>query len=124
MNRRTFIEFAAGGAAALATPVATNAHQAMQAALARPGLIDVLHDTRIVSELGRKYRAAVPAERDASALTQAMLGATSPATPSALRQHINERVQRDFDAGETIMLDGWILSVTEARQCALYSLHA
>lgn len=96
----------------------------MHAALARPRLLDMLHDSEIVRALGAKYREVVPAERDTPALTQAILGAAWPATPSALRQHMDERVQRDFDAGQTIRLDGWILSVTEARQCALYSLQA
>jgi hypothetical protein len=31
-------------------------------------------------------------------------------------------IQRDFAEGRTVLLDGWVLSVTEARQCALYSL--
>ena len=31
-------------------------------------------------------------------------------------------VHDDFDDGRTVVVDGWILSATEARQCALYSL--
>jgi len=35
---------------------------------------------------------------------------------------VNEQVQLDFARGRTVMLNGWVLSVTEARQCALFSL--
>jgi hypothetical protein len=31
-------------------------------------------------------------------------------------------VARDFADGHTVLVDGWVLSVTEARQCALFSL--
>jgi hypothetical protein len=37
---------------------------------------------------------------------------------------VDTAVQRDFAAGRTVMLDGWVLAVTEARQCALFSLQA
>ena len=30
----------------------------------------------------------------------------------------------DFEAGRTVLVSGWVLSQTEARQCALYSLSA
>jgi len=34
---------------------------------------------------------------------------------------IDDRIRDDFGAGRTVVVDGWLLSVTEARQCALYS---
>jgi hypothetical protein len=34
-------------------------------------------------------------------------------------------VDGDFAAAHVVVVNGWVLSVTEARQCALYSvLHA
>jgi hypothetical protein len=33
-----------------------------------------------------------------------------------------ELVRRDFTEGHTVEVQGWVLSITEARQCALYSL--
>ncbi len=35
---------------------------------------------------------------------------------------MSEKVQADFDNGETVVVRGWVLSRTEARQCALFSL--
>jgi hypothetical protein len=33
-------------------------------------------------------------------------------------------VRRDFVDGRTVEIDGWLLSLTEARQSALFSLSA
>jgi hypothetical protein len=31
-------------------------------------------------------------------------------------------VRDDFASGRTVVVDGWVLSAIEARQCALFSL--
>jgi hypothetical protein len=35
---------------------------------------------------------------------------------------LEKKVRQDFQENKTVVVDGWILSVTEARQCALFSL--
>ena len=35
---------------------------------------------------------------------------------------IHKEVEVDFKNNNTILIDGWLLSITEARQCALISL--
>ena len=35
---------------------------------------------------------------------------------------LQKTIQRDFENNNTILIDGWLLSITEARQCALLSL--
>lgn len=103
---------AAAGAAGLALPAA-RAGQSADAALAHPRLLEILRDERAVRELGRRYRETVPGENAAPALAQAIRGGGA---------RVDDQVRRDFDAGHTVTLDGWVLSVTEARQCALFSL--
>jgi hypothetical protein len=65
----------------------------------------------------------VPAERDAEALRAAILAAPRASrlgeTP---RVPVAELVRSDFAEGRTVVVHGWVLSVTEARQCALFSL--
>jgi hypothetical protein len=39
-----------------------------------------------------------------------------------LRVHMNQRSQADFRARQVVKVDGWVLSETEARLCALTSL--
>lgn len=112
MNRRKFLGMAAAGAAGLALPAA-RARESADAALAHPRLLEILRDERAVRELGRRYRETVPAENAAPALTQAIRES---------RAQVDAQIQRDFSAGRTVTLNGWVLSVTEARQCALFSL--
>ena len=33
-----------------------------------------------------------------------------------------DQVRDDFANGRTVLVNGWVLAVTEARQCALFSL--
>lgn len=39
-----------------------------------------------------------------------------------IKNKIHTAIIEDFERGEIITVDGWILSLTEARQCALLSL--
>ncbi|MFL5562651.1 MAG: hypothetical protein ACJ79K_14360 [Gemmatimonadaceae bacterium] len=94
-------------------------------ALARPDVLAAL-GAGPVRAIGARYRAMNHAEGDAASLRRAIsasrpfasrfLGAASP--PLA------ELVRADFAEGRTIVVDGWVLSATEARQCALFSLAA
>ena len=80
--------------------------------LMRPELLDLLGPGS-VREIGRRYRELVPTESQINGLRAVLL-----AQPSALRRQVRD----DFARGRTILVDGWLLSVTEARQCALFSL--
>jgi hypothetical protein len=138
MNRREFIRrvggatagaatigIATAGAATLGVGVAgCSAGAAYDAgALARPELLAAL-GAGPVRAIGMRYRAMTRDENDAASLRRAIsdsrpfasrfLGATNPA--------VAELVRADFAEGRTVIVDGWILSATEARQCALFSL--
>ncbi len=39
-----------------------------------------------------------------------------------IKNLLKTKVTEDFDNGNTILIDGWLLSITEARQCALLSI--
>ena len=126
MHRRLFLRDAALGAASLLTGAACAAGdddaQDLRA-LARPDLLDVLGAAQ-VRAIGESYRRMVPAERDAAALRAAIHG-RPPILVRLLgvpRVAPAELVRRDFTEGRTVEVQGWVLSVTEARQCALYSL--
>jgi len=45
--------------------------------------------------------------------------ASVPATARLPRTLVATRVSEDFASGRVVMLEGWMLSVTEARLCAL-----
>jgi hypothetical protein len=79
--------------------------------------------------LGRLYLEGRPREADA-ALLVTLIGAArgpalppaSPTTGKALRESLEARIRNDFIFGNTVAVDGWLLSITEARLCALVSL--
>ena len=103
MDRRAFIRVAAAGAALGAA--LTSGCAPGDAELAHPELLDVLGE-RTVRDIGRQYR-ETHLERD----------------PDVLRALIDgHRVRVDFAAGNVVVVDGWVLSRTEARQCALFDL--
>jgi hypothetical protein len=130
MKRREFIGIAAAGAAAVVVPAFARAGRSDASALAHPRLLEILHDDALVRDLGRRYREIAPAENNADVLADAIVAgpcatwSTRPSSGAIVSAHVEELVKHDFAAGQTVTLNGWILSVTEARQCALFSLSA
>ena len=117
MHRRHFIETAAVGALGLAGGLGFAPRPTSLAPeigfLARPGLLALLKDEQVRS-IGRRY-----IERYWSAdVRLEALALGLPDEPGRLEN----QVRNDFSAGRTVILNGWVLSVTEARQCALFSL--
>jgi hypothetical protein len=131
MKRREFIGIAAVGAAGVVLPSSSVADGSHASPFAHPRLLEIIKDERLVADLGEIYRGVAGNEDNASALTAAILQDVhlEPHAPllaaldeSMLRQRLDRVVQHDFSTGRTVMLRGWILSLTEARQCALFSL--
>jgi hypothetical protein len=77
-----------------------------------------------VREIGKHYRAAVPSENSEAALRAAISDSQRQSRPLAWiwPAAIEQRVRDDFAAGRTVVVDGWVLAATEARQCALFSI--
>jgi hypothetical protein len=86
-------------------------------------LAGMLSHAKSAARLGRFYLESAPQEADAARLV-ALLG-VAPAdreTDAALRARLDAHTRQDFINGDTVAVDGWLLSVTEARLCALVSL--
>jgi hypothetical protein len=75
-----------------------------------------------VRAIGQRYRALNPAEGNATAIRNAILRSRPLAARLGLTHPPLAALSRDdFEHGRTVVLNGWILPVTEARQCALLS---
>ena len=137
MTRREFIGIAATGAVGLALPgpageavgaswLATAPALPPLALLATPDVPGPLRHHEPVDRIGRSYRERFPAENNVDALADALLAdlpvELGTADADRLNRELKELVQRDFAVERTVLVDGWVLSATEARQCALYSL--
>ena len=88
-------------------------------------LLRALRLDKSAPRLGRAYLASVPEEASIAALltaleSEALLSVRGIGT--AGERQLRESAARDFAAGRTAELDGWVLSLVEARVCALASL--
>ena len=94
----------------------------------KPRLLSQLCDDDTIWLLGRSYVELMPAERSREQLMKEVYGrsvnvATLPRKDILLMQTgLEKSIKRDFEIGETVILRGWVLSLTEARQCALFFL--
>ena len=90
-------------------------------AVDHPALLAMLGPER-VRELGALYRAATPSENNADALRSAIAKGRGSKIPFFGNTSIDDQIEDDFAGNRTVLVDGWVLAVTEARQAALYSL--
>lgn len=124
MTRRQFLGVSATSAlVAGLTASAPSARAAVELrGLAQPDLLSILGPDA-VRGIGLTYRELVPAEHQAHALHAALLARGPwPRVPWLPRPSIFQLVEADFAAGRTMVLQGWVVSLTEARQSALFSL--
>jgi hypothetical protein len=132
LKRRTFVYLTIAGAAAFITPFSAcrQTTESLTKTLGTPDLLASLLDDKTVREIGSLYRVRVSDEAPQDKLVAALLASVggrqnqsnSEAERAGLVQKLNNAVRNDFANGQIITIKGWVLSQTEARQCALYSL--
>lgn len=124
MDRRQFLEIS--GISVLAVPLAGSIAMIEpsreQQRLMRPDMLTRVGDDGLTRRLGRQYRTAFPRENGLSVLTRILRCSAADENGFDLSTRLQSRIQRDFAEGRTVVVDGWILARTEARQCALFSL--
>ena len=123
MDRRRFVQVTAAGMVAAVTSWGCAETPDDVRELAQPALLEMLGAER-TREIGTAYRAAVPQERTVAALSSAISSSRRRGFARKFNRSIEAQVHDDFEAGRTVLVGGWVLSTTEARQCALYSLSA
>lgn len=130
MNRRTFVWVAVSAGAIISIPYSCREWIRFRKLdpLADPeALLDILGDDTCLY-LGSKYLELYPAENTAATLTKNMAVANSSGTAthylghSVIEEEIRKKIFHEFDQSEMLLIDGWLLSHTEARQCALFYL--
>jgi len=122
LDRRRFLQLSALGIVAIvADSACAVSSDRTDAAIDRPQLLVMLGPER-VRQLGAYYRASTPSENSAGALRSALSSGQGSHIPLIKRGSLDDQVRDDFAAGRTVVVDGWVLSVTEARQAALFSL--
>ena len=91
-------------------------------------LLSTLPNRASARAIGRVFLEERSEERSRDRLIRKILGddrdGSALADPGALRVYLRDRIRRDFARSETIELDGWVLSLTEVRLCALATTQA
>ena len=88
----------------------------------QPDILRLFDDPSEIVEIGYAYLNHAPEYSNAELLIQSIDHRLRYDNSQALDKVISSQVKKDFVEGDTIQLNGWILSYTEAQQCALYCL--
>ena len=82
-----------------------------------PDILSNICSREKIIEIGIKYR-QISSENDKETLARLL----EVEGQKSVKQYFENKVRQDFENNDTVLIDGWLLSVTEARQCALLSL--
>jgi hypothetical protein len=97
--------------------------------LDKPGALSYICDLQAIREIGLAYRLQKPEENEARKLEDLLLTdsagryVSSSSDDHFVQTLINNEIEQDFKKANTVVVKGWILAVTEARQCALFAIH-
>jgi hypothetical protein len=124
MKRRTFIWISAVAAVTVILPISNCSSKSdFDEIVANPITLFQLISSKEIRKLGNLYMQLVPSEATEHIIKGHIVKDTNgKSTAVSLQKSINKGIEHDFKIDKTIIIDGWVLSITEARQCALYSL--
>ena len=125
MERRAFVRLSAYTALVLTLPLAEGCSSgSKEMAVAQPLLLSHLIDVKGIKEAGIAYRNTHKAEDNQQKLAELLLGGNdiNSLNRDEIQTSLDKQVTADFKSGKTLMVKGWVLSLTEARQCALFSI--
>lgn len=130
MNRRAFIFLSAVGISALGAGFSKVLHAEFRKenSYARPRVLSQLCDDDTIESIGRAYLESDVTAKDRHELMRELCGRPINADSlgskdlMSIQAHIENSIKRDFETRNTLVLRGWVLSLTEARQCALYTI--
>jgi hypothetical protein len=92
--------------------------------ISRPTTVTQFCDKAELLSIGQAYTKMHPGENDRIKLQDLILTDVSTGSDQQLMASIDKKKKEDFAKSNTVIVKGWVLSRTEARQCALYTLTA
>ena len=117
MKRRRFVYIAAIGSSALSFPF--SGCETGDKRLGKPVFLYSILSKDEIIQIGKSYRNKFPDESTSDSLISRLQGNKDGWLSGP---EIEQMIKSDFEKGTTLEIEGWILSKTEARQSALYSL--
>lgn len=116
MNRRNFILLSATGISTLNLSGCFLGELKYDESLNKPQLLSKIWDANDITAIGKRYCRLFPDEKNKRKLVKLL------SLQHSTVKSLEKIIIKDYQEGNTVMLEGWILSKTEARQCALFSL--
>jgi hypothetical protein len=123
MRRRTFL--IAACASVITIPIINYSWSYIRErdALSYPDELGHFCDENAIREIGVNYRKLFPDENKKEALIGLLMHDFSDNSDrSLLMEFMTKKIDNDFSEYKIITLSGWVISITEARQCALFSI--
>ncbi|HUX84400.1 MAG TPA: hypothetical protein VMV20_04155 [Chitinophagaceae bacterium] len=123
MERKTFIGLSALSVLGLYLPLeeCKPSLTPEQDTLSTPTMLSKLFSAARIRNLGKQYLNQHPAESSRNLLEKELREGIS-GNGDQISRDLSSKIRQDFQGGRTVLLEGWILSQTESRQCAYYDL--
>jgi hypothetical protein len=127
MQRRKFIQVSAVGTTAIVfTGISCRyKHTALYNILDKPRQLSGICDLNTLREIGKSYHLQAPSESGVDKLAD-LLSTDSAGNKFSsssddlfIQNLINQKIKHDFETDNTVIVNGWVITITEARQCAL-----
>jgi hypothetical protein len=123
MNRKTFLVLSGMGLLAVSGTLylGIRGYKNRRNVLSRPESLALFCEDDALVSMGKQYLELYPQEQDISLLIS-LINSSQYSQEQSLRRELQDNTRRDFEFNQTMILDGWVISRTEARQCALFTL--
>lgn len=123
MNRNNFIQLSLLGTGILVCPFVLKSCTTVEPGprLAIPQSLLAVCDSKAIIGIGQKYLADSPQENNIEILASLVGAGLNPNTKN-FYPDLGRKITGEFRKGQWVEVSGWLLSNTEARQCALYSM--
>ena len=123
MDRRNFVTTTTAASIAICVPILCSCavDDDVVLTLSNPKSLSQIWDAKTINTIGIAYRSIHANEKNKRTLINAIYKNRNKKTVD-LEKDLMDSITKDFNTGNTLMIDGWVLSQTEARQCALFSL--
>ena len=89
--------------------------------ITEPELLSYIWDTATIRDIGENYRKQFSDEDSERKLVNFLSDYASTESTTTIEM-LRQQIANDYSQGNIVLVDGWVLSRTEARQCALFSL--
>jgi hypothetical protein len=129
MNRRSFVVLSGLFLLGILIPFIQwiKSKAGKKGTLSQPKLLSLLCNYSTIIMLGNEYLKLKPREHGRDDLVNQIVNMPNVSqqdvqNSTEVEIQIEKQIRGDFESNRVIVLKGWVLSVTEARQCALFSI--